>query len=52
MKTIRRITALLVAATLTLSLCTVITPTNPTNGYGEEGIAPCTESDLDEIDYF
>ena len=52
MKTIKRITALLLTATLTLSLCATITPTNPTNGYGNENIAPCTESDLDESDHF
>lgn len=50
MKTLKRITALVLAATLTLSLCTVIVPVDPDNGYEEEGIAPC--SDLDEIDYF
>ena len=52
MKTFKRITALLLAATLTLSLCTVIVPVEPTDGYGETGIAPCTDdSDFGEIDY-
>ncbi len=50
METIRRITALMLAATLTLFLCTIFVPVEPTGEYGEEGIAPC--SDLDESDYF
>ncbi len=48
----KRITALLLAATITLSLCTVIVPVEPKNESGEEGIAPCSESDFGEIDYW
>jgi len=50
----KRITALLMAAVVTFSLCTVITPVNPDNdgsGYENE-IAPCDESDLGGTDYF
>ncbi|MCX4268085.1 MAG: hypothetical protein OSJ62_05400 [Lachnospiraceae bacterium] len=52
MNTFKRITALLLAATLTLSLCTAIIPAEPAGEYGEEGIAPCDESDLGEVDYW
>lgn len=51
MKTLKRITALLLAATLTLSLCTVVIPVEPTGEYGEEGIAPCDDSDYGDVDY-
>lgn len=55
MTTLKRITAFLLAATLTLSLCTTIIPVNPdpTDEYGEEGIAPCSDdSDFGDVDYF
>ncbi len=52
MNTFKRITALLLAATLTFSLCTAIIPVDPTNEYGEEGIAPCdNDSDYGDVDY-
>lgn len=51
MKTFKRITALLLAATLALSLCTITIPVNPDpTGEYEDGVAPC--SDLNESDYF
>lgn len=56
MAKMKRFTACLMAAVITLSLCTIVTPvtpvddTNESSDCGDWGIAPC--SDFGDIDYF
>lgn len=55
MITLKRITTLLFAAALTLSLCTAIISVNPntTDEYENEGISLCLDdSDFGDVDYF